>query len=305
MNQIKLIDKIKTIQVIMGYGCNLDCPYCIQKSFIEDRQEKHTLCAPVLTALFQLYKAFPNKLSGEMRIELIGGEPLLYPEIIKGVVKLSNQMYEREKRHQLCYYLLSNCHLLVRNEKLIHWIQETGANFEIMPSFDDKFKNPHHLDKEAWRILDAYPVFATYVIDGEKAISDALYNIHFLNDHGIKPRIFWNYHKLNDLNTFSTRKKVMHIFKTCEVRIEQGFSGNINQCGWVGITPQGRILSCNDYCFGGVDLKEGLKFTEENCKLCKYKKWCHRCLVHRSHLKGAICNWIKILYAVNHGMEVE
>lgn len=83
---------IGTVNIMMGDTCNFNCRYCLQKENV-CTQERKTIDDSVIDYINHLVNIRP-KTANKLMIYFWGGEPLLYPDIIKYVVdKLKDSVY--------------------------------------------------------------------------------------------------------------------------------------------------------------------------------------------------------------------
>lgn len=298
---------IKSIRVTTGFDCNCKCHYCSQRNNkISDR------LGGVSTQIQTLYVLLKQPCvikEGDLNIELEGGEPLLHPDIIMDTVKLCDQL--NTDSLQVRYTLVSNCQLLNKSKarELIKWMKDRGSNFSIAVSFDHQYKNPRILNNDTYRFLrecGAMFIYAVYVIESKKHINLAKRNITFLNEHGIKPLVYWNFFAYGELNDLETRTEYVKLLRETKNRNKQGigFSGEIKDCAWIGISPKGKIYPCYEASFGIADLAKGKEFERSHCMNCDIKSFCKQCVVRKALYGDKLCGLMRAQYALENCKEV-
>lgn len=304
------ISTIRSIRVTTGYECNCACRYCTQRvTHLKDRQRKGE--GNQIQSLYILLKQPHIIKSGDLEIELEGGEPLLKPDIIKEAVKLCDQMKTDERRVR--YNIVSNCQCLNTDEgrEIIRWMADRGCNFGIAVSFDHEYKNPRILRPDTYRFMQecgADFVYPVYVIEDKRFINRAKQNIEYLNSIGMVPEVYWNFFDYKSLNDKETRRAFIDLLQEVKTRNKDrtmNFSGTIESCGWIGITPYGQLYTCTEANFGEADLSKAKVLTETLCKGCEIKDYCKQCDVRKALYGENLCGIVKARYTLQTGNEVE
>lgn len=78
----------KVSAVIFTYGCNLRCPYCHNPELVIEKANRKTLIT--LKYLFEFLKNRVKKLDG---VVITGGEPLIYDDLDKFILKIKKLGY--------------------------------------------------------------------------------------------------------------------------------------------------------------------------------------------------------------------
>lgn len=114
----------KTLFIILGNSCNMNCSYCIQHSSV-NIQIKNIINPDIYDFICET--AYENK-EHKLRIVFYGGEPLLYFENIKEIVG------ELNRRHsvQFEYHIISNGKAVTDN--IVKFFNEN--NFGVAISWD-------------------------------------------------------------------------------------------------------------------------------------------------------------------------
>lgn len=303
------ISVIRNIRVTTGYDCNCKCRYCTQRvTHLQDRQP--TGKGNQIESLYALLKQPHIAKEGTLAIEFEGGEPLLHPEIIRGAVKLCDQL-ETDTR-DIKYNLVSNCQLLnsEKGRDLIHWLNDRGCKFSIAVSFDHEYKHPRIIRPDTYDFIKhcgASFVYPVYVIENKRLLNRARVNIQFLNDMGLTPIVYWNFFAYKELNDISVRREYLSFLKETKNlnRGGIGFNGSIQSCGWVGITPYGKFYSCSEANFGEADLSKVAELDNGVCRDCKIKDYCGQCEVRKALYGKDLCGIAKVQYALETDSEVE
>lgn len=301
------ISEIRRIRVTTGWDCNLDCHYCSQRHSLSSLKAKDN-GGYALLSLYGLLKNFESRLvhDGELAIELEGGEPLLHPEILVGAVKLAGQL--RTEARNISYWIFTNARLLNEENarELIRWIHKRGKLI-IAPSFDHNWKHPAKLSDDTYCFMEknSERVFGTYVVEGKHVLKDAKENISYLNRRGIIPRVLWNFFAYDELSQRETRQAFLSLLHETNTQISQGWEGTVERCGWIGISPRGSFYPCYQSVLGNIDLSVGRAFEKEHCISCRYRDYCRQCLARKAYFKNTLCDYIKVVYAAEHGTEVE
>lgn len=302
-NKIKCIQNIR---VTTGFDCNCICSYCSQRnSHIADRIIGDGNQMQSLMVLLQQPQLIRD---GELIIELEGGEPLLHPDVIRDTVLLCDQI--KDGRRNVRYNLVSNCQLLNRKENrdIIDWIVARDDDLTISVSFDHMYKNPRILTQDTLNYIKSITnsVVSVYVVENKNLINRAATNIRYLNEHGFTPIVYWNFLTLQELNNFDTRKQYVEMLRSVKTMNKHGvgFSGDIQGCGWIGVSPQGRLFPCSEAAFGSADLSIGEYFDKHVCSKCELNNFCHQCMVRKSLYQDKLCGLMKTQYAIENNCEV-
>ena len=185
-------------------------------------------------------------------------------------------------------------------------MKEKGVDFQLSVSFDHDQKNPRIIRPDTYEYMKANHLYATYVVAGKYYLRRAKQNIDFLNEKGISPMVLWNFFAYNELKDISTRRAYLSLLTSTKNRAKhfRMFSGNIQDCAWAAITPQGRLYQCFQANFGAARLDEGEKFACTHCKTCELKDYCHQCVVRKALYGDNLCGLMKVHYALDHNAEV-
>ena len=294
---------ISDIRVTTGYDCNCQCEYCTQRN--TDIAHRNRGNGTQIETLYALLKQPHIIKEGTLSVELEGGEPLLHPEVIKDTVRLCEQM--KTDKRDVRYIIVSNCQLLNGNgREIIDWMKEKGVDFQLSVSFDHDQKNPRIIRPDTYEYMKANHLYATYVVAGKHYLRRAKQNIDFLNEKGISPMVLWNFFAYNELKDISNRRAYLSLLTSTKNRAKnfRMFSGNIQDCAWAAITPQGRLYQCFQANFGDARLDEGEKFACTHCKTCELKDYCHQCVVRKAIYGDNLCGLMKVHYALDHNAEV-
>ena len=286
-----------------GYNCNCQCEYCSQrKSDIAYRNRGN---GTQIETLYTLLKQPHIIKEGTLSIELEGGEPLLHPEVIKDTVRLCEQV--KTDKRDVRYIIVSNCQLLNgKGREIIGWMKEKGVDFQLSASFDHDQKNPRIIRPDTYEYMKANHLYTTYVVAGKHYLRRAKQNIDFLNEKGISPMVLWNFFAYNELKDISIRRAYLSLLRNTKNRAKpfRMFSGNIQDCAWAAITPQGRLYQCFQANFGDARLDEGEKFACTHCKTCELKDYCRQCVVRKALYGDNLCGLMKVHYALDYNAEV-
>lgn len=300
------LTKIKNIRVTTGYDCNCACKYCSQRN--TEISERHKGGGTQIEALYALLKQPHVIKEGELSVELEGGEPLLHPEVIKDTVRLCEQV--KNERLSVRYNIVSNCQLLNgRGREIIDWLRDGGYDFQIAVSFDHDQKNPRIIRPDTYEYMDscgAKLVYATYVVAGKHYLRRAKQNIDFLNEKGITPMVLWNFFAYGELKDIAARRAYLNLLRGTKNRAKGAsmFSGNIQDCAWIGISPWGRFYPCYQASFGEPDISKGEDFACTHCKTCELKDYCRQCVVRKALYGDNLCGLMKVHYALDYNAEV-
>lgn len=127
---------ISTVNIMMGDTCNFNCRYCLQKENI-CAQNRKTVDDSVIDYVKHLINIRP-KTSNKIKVYFWGGEPLLYPDIIKYVVdKLEDSVY---------YTIVTNGSQL--NQEWVEFLNK--YNFSLVLSHD----GPQTIKTRGFNVLD-------------------------------------------------------------------------------------------------------------------------------------------------------
>ncbi len=294
---------ISDIRVTTGYDCNCQCEYCSQRK--TDIAYRNRGNGTQIETLYALLKQPHIVKEGTLSIELEGGEPLLHPEVIKDTVRLCEQM--KTSKRDVRYIIVSNCQLLNgKGREIIDWMKEKGVDFQLSVSFDHDQKNPRIIRPDTYEYMKANPLYATYVVAGKHYLRRAKQNIDFLNEKGISPMVLWNFFAYSELKDIATRRAYLTLLKYTENRAKpfRMFSGNIQDCAWAGISPDGRLYQCFQANFGDTRPEDGEKFSCTHCKTCELKDYCRQCVVRKALYGDNLCGLMKVHYALDHDTEV-
>lgn len=108
---------INRIYIMLGSACNFHCKYCLQCNMKPDK-EKH-ISEKLQQYLWRLIKERDNQ--KKIHIMFWGGEPLLYFEQIKEIVKIFGSSFT--------YGIVSNGSLL--NQNIVDFLNENDINFTL------------------------------------------------------------------------------------------------------------------------------------------------------------------------------
>lgn len=291
------IKKIKSLRVTTGFDCDCHCRYCTQiNSGISKRLDGDG------SQLQSLYAILNNRqiLDDSLSVEIEGGEPLLHPDLIKKIVLLCDQM--EEYGISIEYIIVTNCHKLNTEEgrELILWMKDRGCNFVIAASFDHAQKNPRYLTDDTYEFLKscgARSVFCVYVIENKLLLDRAKKNIDFINNKGFPISIYWNFLKYDELADSDTAEKYKKLI--CDTNNDacmQRFCGSPSECGWIGISPAGKLYGCHEANFGIADLDAGRKMDKEKCSTCEMNDVCIQCIVRKAIYGDSLCSYVKANY---------
>lgn len=300
------LTKIKNIRVTTGYDCNCTCQYCSQRN--TDISKRHRGDGTQIESLYALLKQPHIIKEGTLNIEIEGGEPLLHPEVIKDTVCLCEQV--KNAKLDVHYNIVSNCQLLNGDgRKIIDWLRNGGYDFHISVSFDHAQKNPRIIRPDTYEYMNdcgAKFVYATYVVAGERYLHRAKQNIEFLNGKGITPMVLWNFFAYSELKDIVTRRSYLELLRNTKNRAKSThmFSGDIQTCAWIGISPWGRFYPCYQAAFGNTDIARGEDFSCKHCKTCELNGYCKQCLVRKSIYGDNLCGLMKVHYALDNDTEV-
>jgi uncharacterized protein len=121
---LKKSREVHTLKIQLGLTCNYSCEYCSQR-FVErapETSKKH-----IESFLEKIKKLDFNEEKG-LRIELWGGEPLLYMKTVKPLVAELKQYFSHWKNPPR-FSMISNGSLI--NQEICDWIVENLGGFAI------------------------------------------------------------------------------------------------------------------------------------------------------------------------------
>lgn len=120
MNLIKFDNNIDVIFIMLGFACNFNCNYCLQHEF-----KTTEICTSYNKDIIVFIKEQANK-NEHITINFFGGEPLLYFNVIKDIIK------DLDGVSNITYNMITNGMLL--NDETISFINE--YNISVCISWD-------------------------------------------------------------------------------------------------------------------------------------------------------------------------
>jgi uncharacterized protein len=125
----KKVHEIKRLKIQLGLGCNYSCSYCLQGSEVMKAVASSTNDTKIFLANIDKWLYYPE---GVERIEIWGGEPLLYWHKVKALIPGL-----KEKFPDARYSMITNGTLLT--EEITDQLYDWGFHMSVS---DDPFTNP-------------------------------------------------------------------------------------------------------------------------------------------------------------------
>lgn len=122
---LKKSKKVKTLKIQLGLTCNYSCEYCSQR-FVPRAEE--TSRKNIESFLMKLDNLEFNEQDG-LRIELWGGEPLVYWKTIKPLVGAIKEKFSHWKRNPPQFSIITNGSLLT--EEICDWMEQNCSGGAI------------------------------------------------------------------------------------------------------------------------------------------------------------------------------
>lgn len=116
--------KVRTIFIILGHSCNMQCAYCMQRPVIHEQ-----LTNKINPKIYDFIEALQKESGDPIHIQFFGGEPLLYFQNLKEIV-------EETKRRQipLSYGVITNGRALT--DEMVNFFNENEKGMAFTLSWD-------------------------------------------------------------------------------------------------------------------------------------------------------------------------
>lgn len=305
-------DKIFAADLFVTNKCNLKCKYCFHK------QDGETLTVEKGKRIMDLLKA-SDKIGEKFVINFFGGEPLLYPEIVRELIEYGRMTW---RDRNLRFFISTNG--TYWNEDFYKFLRDTKTQLQISVdgTWDNQENNRGHATEvlgNIKKICEIMPATGrlTYAPD---AIKDLSLNCEFLYGLGIRDFMHHNVMEIpwtEENFTDYTREfwKLMQLrekYKDLKVHfieyplsILQGKEAPTDEhCGagkgLIAIQTDGSIYCCHRgasnriYCLGNIEegYNRGIfrsirKSSVEKCSKCAANKICHSCMLCSQLINGA------------------
>lgn len=119
-----LARKVNTIFIMLGNGCNLNCVYCLQHPLVH-----HQIATEINPDIYDFIKQVAEENDGNIcRLQFYGGEPLLYYNQIKEIVKNTSDI------PNVKYTIITNGRLITDDK--VEFFNDN--DFQVAISWDGK-----------------------------------------------------------------------------------------------------------------------------------------------------------------------
>lgn len=185
--------KIQNIFIMLGFGCNFNCRYCLQEGLNKDKENTKNIKQEINPDIYKFINQCANNLNDNeiLDIRFYGGEPLLYFDKIKTIVN------ELKNNKKIVFSIITNGSLL--NKEMVDFFNKykmpvsiswDGTNVE-KTRFVDVFKNKKDLIFKLNRLCVS-GVLSSYVYPKE-----LLHDISVLDEEYFK---IHNHHIMENLD---------------------------------------------------------------------------------------------------------
>ncbi|AFQ96628.1 putative radical SAM superfamily protein [Erwinia phage vB_EamM_Stratton] len=129
----------KTYQVVTNLSCNLDCEYCYERKY--PRNNKADDAVDFIHACFDRDRHLKNV---EVIIDIIGGEPMMQPKILKAVFETAEELAKRDNR-DVIFSISTNGTLFdkpLNREIIERWRDKLsiGVSIDGLPEVHDRYR---------------------------------------------------------------------------------------------------------------------------------------------------------------------
>lgn len=116
--------KINTVFIMLGFSCNLNCGYCLQKAIVEVAPKQE-----INSQIYDFLEQVVTETKATVHIQFFGGEPLLYWNEIKEIVQ---ELEERQL--DVSFGIISNGKALT--DEMVKFINARYPKFNFTLSWD-------------------------------------------------------------------------------------------------------------------------------------------------------------------------
>lgn len=180
------------VSIKLGNRCNLSCEYCCQKDmYKKDMYKKNMYVYKPEILIPKVVDTIKNKFNNDSYIYFVGGETLLYMDIIKDVVERMKEFSWWNSK----YILYTNGYYLT--DELVDYFNEN--NFEIYVSWDgtaSKITRGYNIfdDKDKLNVMKRIEnLYITTLITNESLLLDKFDILNSFNKEYLK----YNFYSLN------------------------------------------------------------------------------------------------------------
>jgi uncharacterized protein len=260
-----------------------------------------------------------DKIKEQFTLNFFGGEPLLYPELVKAIIEYGNATW---KDRELKYFISTNG--TYWDEDFYKFLKANKVMVQV--SVDGTWEHQEHNRGQATKVLEnikkiaeILPVTGRLTYSPEN-INDLAINCEFLYGLGVKRFMHHNIMEVewsedditNYIREFWKLVNLREKYKDLEVHfieyplsiLMQKEAPTDEHCGsgkgLIAIQTDGSIYPCHRaasnriYKLGNIDkgfnrgiFRQIRKSSVEKCKTCEASKICHGCILCNMAINGA------------------
>lgn len=170
---------IRSIDLFITEQCNLSCNYCFHPKLTNDVLSAET----GKEIISKLYARYPK----EMYINFFGGEPMLYPEVIKEIAEHARTLWNIKGQLKFCM----STNGTIWNQEFFNWAKEN--NFKIQVSCDGNKSTQNavrgmadEVHKNIKLLLALFPKLCVRMTYTPENVGNLADNIVFIHRLGVK-----------------------------------------------------------------------------------------------------------------------